>query len=157
MLLKYWFKCAGEIGKMDIKLARLISPKRHSFNQWTLKKLCSFFYLYFFFILFFFTVKDQITHGETKRGWYASTMYPERLDIYRSKINCFIDPAESSQWLDFAGYQANLYTAFNWLVANLGYSRNHHHHHLFAFMWTTNFKNIQQVVRQGDLRKPPGL
>ena len=45
-----------------------------------------FCYVLFLFSLFFSTVKDQITHGETKQGWYASTMYPERLDIYRSKI-----------------------------------------------------------------------
>lgn len=40
------------------------------------------------------------------------------------------------------------------LTNNLNY---HHHNHLFAFMCMTNFKNIQQVVRRGDLRKPPGL
>ena len=41
------------------------------------------------------------------------------------------------------------------LTNNLNY--HDHHHHLFAFMCITNFKNIQQVVRRGDLRKPPGL
>ena len=35
--------------------------------------------------------------------------------------------------------------------------QQHHHHHLFAFMCITNVKYLQQVVRQGDPRKPPGL
>ena len=32
----------------------------------------------------------------------------------------------------------------------------HHHHHLLAF-FTAAFYRIQQVVRRGDLKKPPGL
>ena len=33
---------------------------------------------------------------------------------------------------------------------------HHHHHHLLAFFYS-KFNRIQQVVRRGDLKKPPGL
>ena len=33
---------------------------------------------------------------------------------------------------------------------------HHHHHHSLAFFYN-KFIRIQQVVRRGDLKKPPGL
>ena len=34
---------------------------------------------------------------------------------------------------------------------------HHHHHHLLAFFFYNKFNKIQQVVRRGDHKKPPGL